>query len=1472
MSYDKLVSVILVLVFILSSSNVFGLSSFTESDDLLLDDDEPRYGLNSSPNAPSDPIPEDGETGLNVTPELSVYVTHPDGLEMDVYFYDNVTDTEIGYVEGVPSGERAKILWEDLQPATDHLWSVVVYHGEDTTSGGPWIFSTGNVDFVRITDDIDGDELSGGTVPKNYVETGYLSAYDDIHGFIGNFQGEWEASGDAYLLEGPYNTKNTIDVGEEAGDVWFNVTYTDGDDEYYHGIKYTVLIEDVDYIRITESPGGEPLEDKTVLPDTNIRGYASAYDEISGYLYTVDGDWSAEGADSRLLEGTTDESNVIDVGSVGGTVWFNLSYEEHDHSVRLDVLHPTVDQISITDIPDGSPIIGGQVPVGFETWGNASAYNETTGFISTVEVDWGVEFEDGMDPSIGPTPSESSWLNVGHSGGDLTWVASYFRDGTWYNDTVDLTVLTPTIDHIRVTKDGDEVTGGSVPVDHTEYFELSAYNHTTGFLNLVNGDWSSEGGNAYLLHGDSGTENGINVGTVPGHVWLNASYEGLTHTVEYLVEDPQVDHVLMLENHEDPSSVMDDITVHAGYETTVYAAGFNHTTGFVELVHVEWSVDNQDGADAKVEPADGSWTTLFAGLSGGQIGLTAEYSSSVYHSINITVEPPVIDYIEIRDEGGERLEELNIELEESIEMYAVGSNSTYGSQEDINVDWNVAPQEIGSFFEEHGSNTVFTSQNIGIGNITAVYDELHYSFNITVIDTHVPEIIGDIPDIELQKDFGLYEIDLSGYARDEYDPLSDMQWYLTGVDTALISTFGENQTGNHVITLLSKENVHGSMLLTYWLVNSAGNKVSQQAWVNITDTYEAPAFRRCPDLYVHYDEAYVFDYTPYIIYDEEKKGDLELTTDDPEYTTVSGLRVTYEYPESMLGEEILVVITISDGIESDYTAIMVSVTSNHPPRIVERLPDVTIEQGETKENVFNLDDYFMDPEGEQLFMSYGYTYLTITIHGDHRVDIRADWNWHGVERVTFRAKDPGNAIVEQTVNVTVIPVNYPPTIKELPRFVIRYEEPYTFDLNYYISDKDNETHELTITTCSPEYVTVMGTRLIMLYPYRMDELYGNYTVALEVFVSDGIDTTSEVTTVTVGDIYPPDLLIPLHDVAFYENERLLNAFNLDNHFLDRQDDTMYYSSGNENIEVVIHENSSVDFYAPENWNGQELITIRATNSAGALMEDSLRVTVIPVNNPPVISDIPRQEGFVGRTWILDMGDHISDVDNETHELTIFVDDPYVQVVRHKLIFEYDAPGTYYVTVVVSDGIDSTSTEIEVVVRDEETGLFSNNWIWMLISLLPIAFVGAFLFFKIEEFTVDDIFLIHDSGVLIKHNARTLKAERDEDILAGMFLAVSNFVEDAFGGEERDTLKRMEYGDNKVLVHKGKHVILAVFLSGGVPSWLLESMSNLVSDIEKRYEGAIEDWNGNLKDLPGIGEMLNEILENKGRYSRGNWKR
>ncbi len=1333
------------------------------------------------------------------------------------------------------------------------------------------------VDSINITEEPGGMEIKNRSVQVGKRIWGNCSSYNKTAGYIGLVEGKWTAEGgNSQILQGGSGSnRSLLDVGTKNDTVFFNVTYSG----YNDSVRFFVQKPKLDHINMTMSPNGTGLKDQGVNVGEDVQAYCSGYNETVGYTGLINATWEVTGGNAYLTNGTNATENHVYVGSENTTVVLSVSHENLSDSVSLYVKEATVDRVELTKNKGSNELLNRSVLVGHKGGAYCSAYNSSIGYIGLVNADWNVS---GGDASLlnGSTGSYNE-IDVGTTNTTVNLSASYNNT----SDSVYYHVKKATVDTINITDSPgeSELMDRTVPVGYEIRGYCSAYNSTVGYLYTVKANWSATGGDSYLVGQTSSNYSSINVGTIDTTVQFTADYSGLSDSVSYTVSAPTVDRIEIVKKEDSNYSILENKTIGIGYDQTGHAAAFNETSGFVGYVSVDWSVDNQEGSTAVTEPTTGENSTIYLGLEPGTAVWRADYSGRVEDSVTFHVKPPEIDYIQIRNESdgdGQILESVTYIEGETDVLYAAGYNLTYGYVRDVNVNWASTEATSGFLEPTSGENTTFFAVNQSSGTIYAIYSEVENHTDFTILPPQMPEIVGDIRDIGLEEDFGLEQRDLSEYASDPQDEPEDMRWEITGINESILVAAWDLPRDPHLLSLISQEDKFGRMKVTYHLIDSDNNTVNQSAWINVSGVNDAPIIREVPDLYVHPDHPYKFDYLPYIRDIDDPISNLTLTSDKPEYTEIDDFVVTYSFPREMLNETVPLTLTLSDQKATDSTAISVTITLDRPPENVNKLPDVTLNESETVKNVFDLDDYITDPDNDSLYMSYGYTHLNITIKDNHSVDISASGEWSGTESVTFRATDPTGAIVEQSINVTVIPVNDPPQIKPLPPLVVHYDEPYTFNLEWYISDRDNDLDELVFNTSTPEHVEVEGTRLILDYPKSPDgglqadkETY--YKESLTVYVSDGIDTDFEVTWVTVTDNIPPEVAKPLPDVTFDEDEYLRNAFDLDNYFKDDDSEQIFYYSGNDNVSVVIHDNNTVDFYAPEDWNGREMIMIGAKDDMGGRKEDTLWVTVRPVNDAPTIHDIPAQRVNNTRSWVFDLGPYIYDVDNSPSTLTISVNSTYVEVVGHKLLFSYPSNITRdEILIEVSDGEISNSTSLQVIINyEEETGTEQGlELLWYIGPPIVIAIIGlaAFLYLRKEEYTVDDVFLIHDSGVLIKHNTRMMKAERDEDILAGMFTAVQNFVKDAFAEEEGDVLKRMEYGDKTVLIQKGNNVILAVFYSGEEPKWALDSMKALVKDIEKRYEGKLEDWRGDTGNLPGVGSMLRALVKGR-KYKRGDWK-
>jgi hypothetical protein len=830
---------------------------------------------------------------------------------------------------------------------------------------------------------------------------------------------------------------------------------------------------------------------------------------------------------------------------------------------------------------------------------------------------------------------------------------------------------------------------------------------------------------------------------------------------------------------------------------------------------------------------------------------------------NMTTPPPTVDYIQIRSEPnnmGGVINSMTYDKDETDIYYASGYNFTFGYIGEVEVTWG-STHANGSVFPSIGTSTNFSALNPAFGTVFALYDasiQNSTSFEITV--SLEPEIIGIIPNILLEEDFGAYAIDLSNYAFHPLKP-DELKWDITGYDKSIINITGINSEDNHLISLFSQEDRFGNMEVTYWLIDHDNHRISQKAWINITPKNDHPTIGNCPNANVRFDVPYSFDYTPYIHDIDNTLNELTLTVVDSDYVTVNGFVVTYNYPEDMLGKGVFVALTVSDSELSGSTLIKVKITSNHPPEIAAQLPDVTLYESEVSPAFFDLDDFFTDYEEDRITYSVSQSQVMIIINENGTVDFSAPGEWNGIEQVTFRAVDIIGGIVEQTIDVRVIPVNDPPVIDTIDEVKIHYNYPYKLDLAWYISDKDNTLEELIISTSNPDNVTVNGSIITLLYPETWDGQSIPYTEALVIYVSDGFYNITYALTITVGDNFPPDILEPLDDLYMFEDTSIISAYDLDEHFYDLDDDTIYYTKGNKSISVVINDNNTIDFIPEPNWFGSEMILIRASDSKGAFLEDIILVTVIPKNDAPLISPIPSQKGEYETEWVLDMTQYMSDIDNDLASLNVTVNSPYVEVVGQVLVFNY--PKNIKeddVQITISDGEFNTTISIPVTITAPSIPPAEMPWILLIITVVLAGLLIGAMLSRIARYSVEELFLITKSGMLIVHTGvHKEDDEKDKDIVASMFVAVQSFIKDAFAEDDGEVLKRMDYGEKTVLINMGNSVLLTAFITGQESKLYLNNMKEFVDHLEERYQGAIEMWDGNYENLPDIDELLESFF-------------
>lgn len=137
--------------------------------------------------------------------------------------------------------------------------------------------------------------------------------------------------------------------------------------------------------------------------------------------------------------------------------------------------------------------------------------------------------------------------------------------------------------------------------------------------------------------------------------------------------------------------------------------------------------------------------------------------------------------------------------------------------------------------------------------------------------------------------------------------------------------------------------------------------------------------------------------------------------------------------------------------------------------------------------------------------------------------------------------------------------------------------------------------------------------------------------------------------------------------------------------------------------------------------------------------------------------------------------------------------------------------------------------------------------------------------SLDETVVEEVFLLHRSGLLIRHLTRRLKPHVDSDILTGMLRVVQEFVRDSFR-EEVGELTDMTFGELKISICGGRHTVLVTVIRGERPADILDQMKGALADLEGAFGARLKGWGGMVEDTHFVDAFLERLIH--GKYTDG----
>ena len=802
----------------------------------------------------------------------------------------------------------------------------------------------------------------------------------------------------------------------------------------------------------------------------------------------------------------------------------------------------------------------------------------------------------------------------------------------------------------------------------------------------------------------------------------------------------------------------------------------------------------------------------------------------------------------------------------------------------ITCSWS-ADEALGTLDRNDTASVTLTAGAAGeSGYLRVSAAGLSASLFITV--THMenaPVFTDDVPDQAKYEDFGSWTINLAPLVYDYVHADSELRWYI--MNESIVDVSGENRTGNMVITLSTKADLSGTDLLSVHVVDPDGLVGATTFRVTIIPVNDWPVIDLVDPLVVHYDILYIYNMKYYVhdVDDDEDELVLAVDTASAPYVSADALTLYMDYPAELAETTQMMVVTVTDGAGSASTIIQVTVSSDNVPVTVGTLPDFQMYQGDALVDAFDIDDYFIDPDGDELHFAYGAEHVSVDISADHKVSFFAPMDWYGTESVVFSAIDPEGARVESATTVVVYRVNQAPVIQDLPDLVVKYGLSYELDLTWYVSDPDNDLDDLHITTDDTHAVPA-GLVLTLEYPESMLGM----TVGVTITVSDDELSDSYVIRVTVGNNAPPTVsALPVH--SFQEDQPMPYPplGGLGAYFQDEEGEPLSFEVFmlTEGVWADATEggdgNWTVTFDTWENWHGNAWFVIRGTDPGGALVEAMAELTVHSVPDAPVLSFDETIEVSTGVQRALDLYAWASDPDMHEQGLEFSVSSEYVEyatVIEGVLVLEFpheflDGAKEREIGISVTasdpDSLHDTDTLTVTVVA----GLDAGQDLWVIIGMLAMAGVAAGSFMiamrlRKRPFVIKDIMVIHNDGFLIGRAAGKKEGEIDEDILSGMLTAVLNFVEDSME-KTQDGLRSFGFEHYKAIVKRGRMTYMAVVYEGDAPDAVEDRLGEFLVKVEKIYRKRIENWTGDMDtDFAGIDVLLKAFVKENSRKHNG----
>jgi len=275
--------------------------------------------------------------------------------------------------------------------------------------------------------------------------------------------------------------------------------------------------------------------------------------------------------------------------------------------------------------------------------------------------------------------------------------------------------------------------------------------------------------------------------------------------------------------------------------------------------------------------------------------------------------------------------------------------------------------------------------------------------------------------------------------------------------------------------------------------------------------------------------------------------------------------------------------------------------------------------------------------------------MSLTVYGGNHYSVNGntispDQNWHGTLSIQVTVSDGDAESEPYDALVTVNSVNDLPRITGQSELVVSEDHSIELFLSHFsVQDVDHPSGPFSFIVQSGSNYSMEGNRIT---PSR--DYVGN--LSIPVLVNDGIDASNPFNAiVTVTGVNDPPLISEQRPLSVDEDQQLsllLSDFTISDPDTDPGDMSLNISGGS-NYEV-----NGTNITPDQNWHGT--LSIQVTVSDGVSDGDPFDATVRvnPINDAPLVADIPDQTINKGERFeLVNLGMYVDDEETSDSQIS-----------------------------------------------------------------------------------------------------------------------------------------------------------------------------------------------------------------------------